>query len=244
MCPPFGSSSTSLFPPSVPLPPFTPPFIPAYHHTAIENDTPSTDDSQATPPPSKKAFKGFGEKPQKREPPPKTKGQVEREKYASAYDSLASKGVPEYAVYIREREGGEKDWKFVGSMAVPRNAKIDQAIYENEVRFFLPLLLHSPRPSLSPHAFCLTLRPCEEDDRDPHKLLPKAPLSSRLRFRLSLFEGGLNLPRLPGPFALLPSYDVLPPLYVPFPCASLFLPSYNALSPLCIGPAPPATFIS
>ncbi|TFJ82909.1 hypothetical protein NSK_005788 [Nannochloropsis salina CCMP1776] len=107
------------------------PISPALY-AAMENDTPSTDDSQATPPPSKKAFKGFGEKPQKREPPPKTKGQVEREKYASAYDSLASKGVPEYAVYIREREGGEKDWKFVGSMAVPRNAKIDQAIYENE----------------------------------------------------------------------------------------------------------------
>jgi hypothetical protein len=27
---------------------------------------------------------------------------MQREKYATAYDSLASTGVPEYAVYIRE----------------------------------------------------------------------------------------------------------------------------------------------
>ncbi|GAB5035255.1 Hypothetical protein NocV09_02500130 [Nannochloropsis oceanica] len=102
---------------------------------ATEGDAPASDDAAAAPasaPAPTKSFKGFGEKPTKKAPPPKTKGQLEREKYASAYDTLASKGVPEYAVYIKEAEAGEKDWKFVGSMAVPRNAKVDQAIYENE----------------------------------------------------------------------------------------------------------------
>jgi hypothetical protein len=56
----------------------------------------------------------------------------QREKFASAYDELKSQGVPEYAVYIKEKDGSEKDWKFVGSMAVPRNTKVELAIYENE----------------------------------------------------------------------------------------------------------------
>ena len=68
----------------------------------------------------------------KKAPPPKTKGQLEREKYASAYDDLASKGVPEYAVYIKEAAASDTEWKFVGCMTVPRNAKVDAAIYENE----------------------------------------------------------------------------------------------------------------
>ena len=41
--------------------------------------------------------------------------------------------MPEYAVYIREASATDQDWKFVGSMAVPRNAKIESAIYDNEV---------------------------------------------------------------------------------------------------------------
>lgn len=34
--------------------------------------------------------------------PPPPRLATQREKYASAYDSLAQTGVPEYAVYIRE----------------------------------------------------------------------------------------------------------------------------------------------
>jgi len=113
-------------------PPSLPPILTL--STKTEGDAPASDDATAAPAAPTKSFKGFGEKPAKKAPPPKTKGQLEREKYASAYDTLASKGVPEYAVYIKEAEAGEKDWKFVGSMAVPRNAKVDQAIYENEVR--------------------------------------------------------------------------------------------------------------
>lgn len=58
----------------------------------------------------------------------------QREKYAKAYDEMASKGVPEYVVYIREKGEGdnEKPWQFVGSLAVPRTLKVDDVIFENE----------------------------------------------------------------------------------------------------------------
>lgn len=36
-------------------------------------------------------------------------------------------------MYIKEKGGQEKDWKYVGSMAVPRTTKVDVAIFENEV---------------------------------------------------------------------------------------------------------------
>ena len=36
-------------------------------------------------------------------------------------------------MYIREKEEGpDHDWKFVGSMAVPRNLKVDDVIFEKE----------------------------------------------------------------------------------------------------------------
>jgi hypothetical protein len=71
----------------------------------------------------------------------------QREKFASAYDDLKSQGVPEYAVYIKEKDASEKEWKFVGSMAVPRNTKVEVAIYENEsnlVKVSIPINLLTP----------------------------------------------------------------------------------------------------
>ena len=40
--------------------------------------------------------------------------------------------MPEYVVYIREKGGADQDWKFVGSLAVPRTLKVDEVIFENE----------------------------------------------------------------------------------------------------------------
>jgi len=57
---------------------------------------------------------------------------VQREKYAAAYDDLAKQGVPEYVVYVREKDSDDKEWRFVGSLAVPRNLKVDEVIFENE----------------------------------------------------------------------------------------------------------------
>jgi hypothetical protein len=72
----------------------------------------------------------------------------QREKFSEAYESLAAKGVPEYAVYIRENGPSgtmDGDWKFVGSLAVPRNLKVSDVIYENEQNLLKGALKLHPR---------------------------------------------------------------------------------------------------
>eukprot|EP00184_Porphyridium_aerugineum_P001767 CAMPEP_0184697354 /NCGR_PEP_ID=MMETSP0313-20130426/4341_1 /TAXON_ID=2792 /ORGANISM="Porphyridium aerugineum, Strain SAG 1380-2" /LENGTH=197 /DNA_ID=CAMNT_0027156135 /DNA_START=89 /DNA_END=682 /DNA_ORIENTATION=- len=75
-------------------------------------------------------WKGFGAKPQPKE---KSKAQIDREKAAAKYDEMQKQGMPEYSVWIREKGKTEdKDWYPVGSLAVERSGKIDEAIFENE----------------------------------------------------------------------------------------------------------------
>ncbi|KAA8492411.1 hypothetical protein FVE85_7918 [Porphyridium purpureum] len=77
--------------------------------------------------PSGEEWKGFGEPPKTRE---KSKGQLEREAAAQKYEKMQSSGMPEYNVWIRPQD--DKNWYPVGSLAVDRSSKIEEAIYENE----------------------------------------------------------------------------------------------------------------
>lgn len=75
--------------------------------------------------------KGFDKssKPVKRE---KSTGQVEREKMSSRYDTIAAGGGQEYSVFVRQFGGEDKSWLPCGSIAVPRNAQVSDAIFANE----------------------------------------------------------------------------------------------------------------
>lgn len=53
-----------------------------------------------------------------------------RSEAASQLESMRSKGLPEFAVFIRAR--GQKGWLPVGSLAVNRSNQISRAIFENE----------------------------------------------------------------------------------------------------------------
>lgn len=69
---------------------------------------------------------GFGKTQQKQ----KTQGAEKRATAAKQYDKLKSKGLPEFNIYIRIKD--KKNWFPVGSLAVNRTSKINQAIFENE----------------------------------------------------------------------------------------------------------------
>lgn len=74
--------------------------------------------------------KGFGApKKQKQQ---KSAGQVKREQESSKYDEIASTGGQEYAIYIRQFGGDDQSWLPCGSIAVPRNAQVSDAIFSNE----------------------------------------------------------------------------------------------------------------
>lgn len=47
------------------------------------------------------AAQGFGKKPEKAAPKPKTASALEREKAAAAYDELSASGVPEHNIFVR-----------------------------------------------------------------------------------------------------------------------------------------------
>lgn len=48
------------------------------------------------------------------------------------YEIQSKRGVPEYNVFLRPFNGTETDWVPVGSMTIPRDVKINKAIYEVE----------------------------------------------------------------------------------------------------------------
>jgi hypothetical protein len=75
--------------------------------------------------------KGFDKnsKPVKRE---KSAGQIEREKMGNQYDKIAASGGQVYSVFVRQFGGEDKSWLPCGSIAVPRNAQVSDAIFANE----------------------------------------------------------------------------------------------------------------
>jgi hypothetical protein len=75
--------------------------------------------------------KGFDKdaKPVKKE---KSEGQVKREKMSSKYDDIAATGGQEYAIFVRQFGGEDTSWLPCGSVAVPRDAQVSDAIFANE----------------------------------------------------------------------------------------------------------------
>ena len=71
---------------------------------------------------------GFGPpKPKKKS----TSGTKKRQAAAAEYESMKADGLPEFNIYIRDRQK-PKNWFPVGSVAVKRSSAIDAAIYQNE----------------------------------------------------------------------------------------------------------------
>lgn len=58
------------------------------------------------------------------------KSTVQRRKAAQQYDKMKADGLPEFNIFIRIRD--RKNWFPVGSLAVSRTNKINEAIFENE----------------------------------------------------------------------------------------------------------------
>mmetsp|Transcript_37211 Transcript_37211/g.105831 ORF Transcript_37211/g.105831 Transcript_37211/m.105831 type:complete len:184 (-) Transcript_37211:45-596(-) len=88
--------------------------------------------------------KGFEKnaKPQKRE---KSAGQVEREKMSSKYDDIAATGGQEYSIFVRQFGGEDESWLPCGSIAVPRNAQVSDAIFANEEALKLSIVRTFPK---------------------------------------------------------------------------------------------------
>jgi len=59
-------------------------------------------------------------------------GQIEREKMSNQYDEIAAAGGQEYLIFVRQFGGEDKSWLPCGSIAVPRNAQVSDAIFANE----------------------------------------------------------------------------------------------------------------
>ena len=49
------------------------------------------------------------------------------------YQSQAKRGVPEYNIFIRPRNGTETEWVPVGSMTIPRDTPVGKAVFDVEV---------------------------------------------------------------------------------------------------------------
>ena len=75
------------------------------------------------------AKKGFGKEQPKKE---KSAGQVMWEDAQQNYEELRDSGVPEYNIFIREAGMGDDKWIPAGAMCVPRDEKVDGAIFANE----------------------------------------------------------------------------------------------------------------
>lgn len=80
--------------------------------------------------PSAPASKGFG----KAKAVEKADGEdvVEMSAGDKTYASQAKRGVPEYNIFIRPKDGGEEEWVPVGSMTIPRDTPVGKAIYDVE----------------------------------------------------------------------------------------------------------------
>jgi len=78
-------------------------------------------------PVSPPASKGFGAPKivKKEEEKPKDEGTI-------VYENQAKRGVPEYNIFLRPKNGTETEWVPVGSMTIPRDKKPAQAIFEVE----------------------------------------------------------------------------------------------------------------
>ena len=74
--------------------------------------------------------KGFGAPPP--EPRGKSEGQVDRDAKYSKYDDIAATGGQEYRIFVRQFGSDDDSWLPVGSIAVPRNAQVVDALFANE----------------------------------------------------------------------------------------------------------------
>ena len=76
------------------------------------------------------AAKGFGAPKEQKKG--KSEGQVKREQERSKYDEIAASGGQEYVIYVRQFGSDDKSWLPCGSIAVPRNAQVSDAVFANE----------------------------------------------------------------------------------------------------------------
>ncbi|EEC42968.1 predicted protein [Phaeodactylum tricornutum CCAP 1055/1] len=76
------------------------------------------------------ATKGFGAGPEPKKA--KSEGQVKREKESSKYDEIAGTGGQEYSIFVRQFGSDDQSWLPCGSVAVPRNAQVSDAVYAND----------------------------------------------------------------------------------------------------------------
>lgn len=97
-------------------------FAPATPHQALATATTSASSSALH-------AKGFGSQPAKNK---KSEGAVKREKEASQYDEISSKGGQEYRVFVRQFGSDDKSWLPCGAIAVPRGAQVSDAIFANQ----------------------------------------------------------------------------------------------------------------
>jgi len=71
--------------------------------------------------------KGFGKAPQ-----PNEDATVEKDAGTMTYEAQQKRGVPEYNIFMRTKDGNEREWVPVGSMTIPRDVPVARAVYEVE----------------------------------------------------------------------------------------------------------------
>lgn len=71
---------------------------------------------------------GFGKQEPKKAPSP---GTIKREAESQRYDEIAATGGQEYRIYIRQFGSDDSSWLPCGSIAVPRNSQVSNAIKAN-----------------------------------------------------------------------------------------------------------------
>ena len=86
--------------------------------------------SSEAPAPSAPASKGFG----KAKVVEANEGDEAKEISAGdrTYLSQAKRGVPEYNIFIRPKNGTDEEWVPVGSMTIPRDTPVGKAVYDVE----------------------------------------------------------------------------------------------------------------
>lgn len=62
----------------------------------------------------------------------KSAGQVQREEAGKKYDTIAAAGGQEYCIFVRQFGGDDESWLPCGSIAVPRDVQVSDAIFGNE----------------------------------------------------------------------------------------------------------------
>ena len=82
------------------------------------------------PAPSAPATKGFG-----KAKVVQTKDDDDTKQLSAGdrtYMSQAKRGVPEYNIFIRPKNGSDEEWVPVGSMTIPRDTPVGKAVYDVE----------------------------------------------------------------------------------------------------------------